>query len=104
MNYQAHKYGIPNFRPRRANFLPRNPQLRPLSRYPQQVALYPMPNNPRALNSFDSSEEWEGNWKIFNRIRKMHVMQNSSEFCFLLYYTYSDSLFHTDPEYHPFSP
>jgi hypothetical protein len=35
---------------------------------------------------------------------KMHVMQNSSEFCFLLCYTYSDSLFHADPEYHLFSP
>jgi hypothetical protein len=31
-------------------------------------------------------------------------MQNSSEFCFLLYYTYYDSLFHADPEYHLFSP
>ncbi len=37
-------------------------------------------------------------------ICKMHVMQNSSEFCFLLYYTYSDSPFHADSEYHLFSP
>jgi sulfur relay (sulfurtransferase) DsrC/TusE family protein len=35
---------------------------------------------------------------------KMHVMQNSSDFCFSLYYTYSDSPFHADSEYHLFSP
>jgi hypothetical protein len=34
----------------------------------------------------------------------MHVMQNSSEFCFLLYYIYSDAPFHAHSEYHLFSP
>jgi hypothetical protein len=41
---------------------------------------------------------------VFPIICKMHVTQNSSGFCFLLYHTYSDSLFHADSEYHPFTP
>ena len=57
MNNQASSYRIPNVRPRRSKFLPRN--LR-------QGAAYVIPNNGHTL---DSSTQWNSGWNFANKIR-----------------------------------
>jgi hypothetical protein len=71
MNHQARRHGIHNVRPRRVYFLPRNPQFQPSPRYSRQRAVDRMSNNPPILNSSDSSELSEIDWKVFNRIRRL---------------------------------
>jgi hypothetical protein len=71
MNHQARKHGIPNVRPRRVYFLPRNPQFQSSQRYSRQRAVDRMSYNPPILNSSDSSELSEIDWKVFNRIRHL---------------------------------
>jgi hypothetical protein len=71
MNHRARKYGIPNVQPRRAKFLPGNPQLRPYPRYPHQKALDRTPNNPPPLKPAHQSEEGHIELRIIKRIHSL---------------------------------
>jgi hypothetical protein len=70
-NHRTRKYRIRSAQPSRVNFLSPNPQFRlsPLSL--KQKMIYRTSNNPHLRDSSDKSEEWETQWKIFNRIRSL---------------------------------
>jgi hypothetical protein len=62
MNHRTRIYGV-------STIQPRNSQLRAFPNYPQQRSIYPTLNTTRALNSYNSSEQWRTGWRIIHRIR-----------------------------------